>query len=159
MRIIFGKLNFIVDQIGDLRLYEPERTEWEEEQSLKIQAFTAGLEEAIDGGPHAIACHLTRHAWHFVQPGQEPRLNTTLFLRKIRDSIPKTDMVPDLIHSQTSGVPTHAATTRPIQLLQAITPPFGSPTKDLKNPRNTDRDCNDDNFNSNLVGVTIHNLS
>jgi hypothetical protein len=36
MRIVFGKLDFIVDRFGDLRLQEPEPTEREEEQSLQI---------------------------------------------------------------------------------------------------------------------------
>jgi hypothetical protein len=33
-RIIFGKLNFIVDRFRDLRLQEPEPIKREEEQSL-----------------------------------------------------------------------------------------------------------------------------
>jgi hypothetical protein len=55
MRIVFGNLDFIAEQFGDLRLQEPEPIEREEEQSLQIRAFTAGLEKAIDGGPLAIA--------------------------------------------------------------------------------------------------------
>jgi hypothetical protein len=51
------------------------------------------------------------------------------------------------------------AMTRPGQLLQAITQPLGSPTEDPKNSHHIDQDHNDDDFDSNLVGVTIHNLS
>ena len=58
-----------------------------------------GLEEAIDGGPLAITHHLTHHDQLFIEPGQEPRLNATLFLRKIEDLVPTTDMEPDPIHS------------------------------------------------------------
>jgi hypothetical protein len=68
-------------------------------------------------------------------------------------------MEPDPIHSQLSGVSMHVATTRPIQLLQAIMPPLGSPMENPKNPCHTDWDHNNDNSNLNLVGVTIHNLS
>jgi hypothetical protein len=34
MRIVFGKLNFITDQFGDLRLWEPKPIERQEAQSL-----------------------------------------------------------------------------------------------------------------------------
>jgi hypothetical protein len=112
MRIVFVKLDFIVDRFGDLHLQEPELTEREEEQSLQIHAFAAGLEKAIDGGPLAIARHLTRHGQLFTEPGQEPRLNATLFFRKIGDPVPTMDVVPDLIRSRSSGMPIHAATTR-----------------------------------------------
>jgi hypothetical protein len=49
--------------------------------------------------------------------------------------------------------------TRLIQPLWAITLFFGSPTKKPKNPRHTDGDHHNDDCGSNLVGVTIHNLS
>jgi hypothetical protein len=119
MRSVFGKLDFIVDRFGDLCLQEPEPTEREEEQSLQIRAFAAGLEKAIDGGPLAIARHLTRHCQLFTEPGQEPRLNATLFFRKIGDPVLTMDAVPDPIHSRSSGMPIHAATTR------SKTNPFG----------------------------------
>jgi hypothetical protein len=99
-RIIFNKLDFIADRFGDLRSQEPELTEREEEQSLQIRGFAAGLEKAVDEGPLAIARHLTRHGRLFVEPGQEPRLNATLFLRKIGDPVPITDAVPNPIHSR-----------------------------------------------------------
>jgi hypothetical protein len=38
-------------------------------------------------------------------------------------------------------------------------PTFGSPTENLKKPSHNDRDHSVDGFESNLVGVTIHNLS
>ena len=94
-RIIFGKLDFIADRFRDLRLQQPEPTEREEEQSLQIQAFANGLDKAVDGGLLAIALHLTRHGQLFAELGQEPRLNATLFLRKIRDPVLTTDTVPD----------------------------------------------------------------
>ena len=49
--------------------------------------------------------------------------------------------------------------TRKTQLLQATTLPFGSLTEDSQNPHQIDRDRSDDDFDLNLVGVTIHNLS
>jgi hypothetical protein len=39
------------------------------------------------------------HGQLFAELGQEPRLNATLFLRKIGDLVPTTDVIPDLIHS------------------------------------------------------------
>lgn len=51
------------------------------------------------------------------------------------------------------------ATTRQTQFLQAMMQPTEPPTKDPQNPDQTDRDCGDDNFDLNLIGVTIHNLS
>jgi hypothetical protein len=95
-RIVFGKLNFITNRFGDLRLHEPGPTEREEEQSLQIRAFVTGLEEAVDGGPLTITCHLTHYGQVFAEPGQEPRLNATLFFRKIGDPVLT---APDPIHS------------------------------------------------------------
>ena len=42
MRIVFDKLDFIVDQFVALRLHDREPTEREEEQSLQICAFATG---------------------------------------------------------------------------------------------------------------------
>ena len=43
--------------------------------------FAAILEEAVDGGPLAIAHHLTYHGQLFAEPGREPRLDANLFAR------------------------------------------------------------------------------
>ena len=51
-KISFGELNFVADQLGNLRLLEPDTTQ-EEEHSLSIHAFTARLEEVVDAGPLA----------------------------------------------------------------------------------------------------------
>jgi hypothetical protein len=75
------------------------------------------LEEVVDGGPVAIAHHLTRYAQLLAKPDKEHSLNATLFLRKIRDLVPMADTTPDPILSRFSGAPMHAAMTRQIQLL------------------------------------------
>jgi hypothetical protein len=54
----------------------------------------------MDRGLLAIAHHLACHGKLFVEPGREPRLDANLFLRKIRDPVPTTNMEPDLIRSR-----------------------------------------------------------
>lgn len=49
--------------------------------------------------------------------------------------------------------------TRQAQLLQATVQPTEPPTEDPQDPDQTDWDCCDDDFESNLVGVTIDYLS
>jgi hypothetical protein len=49
--------------------------------------------------------------------------------------------------------------THLIQPLQVVMPPSRSPMENPKNLCHTDRDHCDDDFGSNLVGVTIHYLS
>jgi len=82
-----------------------------------------------------------------------------LFYFQDRGSSPEQDTILDPIHSRSSRVLIHMATTRSIQPLQAIMSPSGSPMENPKNPCHTDRDHHNDDFGSNLVGVTIHNLS
>jgi hypothetical protein len=62
-----------------------------------------------DCSPSPIIYH---HGQLFAELGQEPRLNATLFLRKIGDLVPTTDAIPDPIHSRPSGVLTHVAMAR-----------------------------------------------
>jgi hypothetical protein len=113
----------------------------------------------VDGGSVAIARHLTRYAQLLAKPDREHSLDTTLFLHKIRDLVPMADTAPDLILSRFSGAPMHAAMTRQIQLLWVVSLPSEPPTEDLQSPYQTDRDYHDDDFSSNLIRVTIHNLS
>lgn len=68
-KITIGKLNFITDRLGNLRLQEPESPKEEEARPPLVHAFVAGLEEAVDGGPIAIAHHLTQHAHVLVKAG------------------------------------------------------------------------------------------
>ena len=50
-------------------------------------------------------------------------------------------------------------TTHGETLSQATVEPTEPPTEDPKNPDQTDWDCSDDDFDSNFVEVTIHNIS
>jgi hypothetical protein len=51
------------------------------------------------------------------------------------------------------------AMTHRAQLLQAIIQPSEPPMEDPRNPNQIDQDCSDKDFDLDLVGVTIHNLS
>jgi hypothetical protein len=53
-KITFGKLDFIANQLGNLCLQELEMLQREEEWSLPVRAFSARLEEVVDGGLLAI---------------------------------------------------------------------------------------------------------
>ena len=99
-RIVFSKLDFITDRLGDLRLHEPESAEWEEE-SLQIRAFAAGLEEAMDRGPGTLIRYL-KHCVHlFIEDGREGESMPTFYINKPTDLDSALDPIP-IPHRPTS---------------------------------------------------------
>lgn len=54
-------LDFIADQLRNLRLQVPESPAQQEEQPPPVCAFVAGLEKAIHGEPLTLARHLSRN--------------------------------------------------------------------------------------------------
>jgi hypothetical protein len=78
-KITFSSLDFITDKFGDLHLQEPELPVEEDEQPPPICTFFAGLEEAVNVGPCALAQHLNCYGCDvFTKLARESDLEATL---------------------------------------------------------------------------------
>jgi hypothetical protein len=77
--ITFDSLDFIANWFGELHLQQSEPAVEEEERPPPICTFFAGLEDAVEQGPYALALHLNHYERNvFTTIGRKHDLDTVL---------------------------------------------------------------------------------
>ena len=77
--ITFNSLHFVGDQLGNLYLQDPEPPVQEEEQPPAIYMFLAGLEDAMEERPLALAHHMNLYAPEAINKFSQEYLLATAF--------------------------------------------------------------------------------